>query len=57
MIVMDKYCVGKWIPTYRPTYTIRFNKLRRIRRKNNDLFIWIHNTDNVDINNNSYNHI
>ena len=30
---MDKYCVGKWTPTYRPAYTIRFNKLRRIRRR------------------------
>ena len=30
---MNWYCIGKWTPTYRPAHTIRFNKLRRIRRK------------------------
>ena len=30
---MDKYCVGKWIPTYRPAHTIRLSKYRRIKKK------------------------
>lgn len=35
MIIMDKYCVGKWIPTYRPAHTIRLSKYSRTRRIKN----------------------
>lgn len=32
MIIMNRYCVGKWDKKYRVAHTIRFNKFKRVKK-------------------------